>query len=92
MSTTDTTPHTLVTVRKLHEQYRDALTVPAIRDHIWRAVPRTLPDGRELPANGLAPAILRIGKKILIDRDLYAAWLESHRLAPLAEIQRDRAA
>lgn len=39
----------------------------ALRFHIWRS-----------GINGLAPAIYRVGKKILIKRSEWLKWLESH--------------
>lgn len=30
-------------------------------------------------SNGLAKAIIRIGRKVLIDVDAFTAWLETHR-------------
>lgn len=39
----------------------------ALRWHIWRS-----------GVNGLAPAIYRIGKKILIKKSEWVKWLESH--------------
>lgn len=31
--------------------------------------------------NGLQPALLKIGKRVYIDRPLFNKWLESHRMA-----------
>jgi hypothetical protein len=76
----------LGTVKQLYKELGGALTEPAIRDHVYRAEERNLNNGRNLPANGLAPAIIKIGSKVLIDFDLYFAWLESHRLAPRADL------
>jgi hypothetical protein len=57
------------------------LTPAAIRALVFRADDRTNSRGDELPGNGLgrAGAIVRIGRKVLIDLDRFAAWLESHR-------------
>lgn len=43
------------------------LSEKAVRFHVWRS-----------GVNGLAPAIFRIGKKILIKRSEWIRWLESH--------------
>lgn len=39
----------------------------AVRFHIWKS-----------GVNGLAPAIFRIGKKILVKRSEWVKWIESH--------------
>lgn len=31
------------------------------------------------PGNGLAPAIVRLGRKVLIDLDAFDTWVEQHR-------------
>ena len=80
----------LGTVKQLHAELGGALSEPAIRDHVYRAEERNLNNGRNLPANGLAPAIIKIGSKVLIDFDLYFAWLEAHRLAPRADLDQLR--
>jgi hypothetical protein len=57
------------------------LTPAAIRALVFRADDRTNSRGNELPGNGLGRtgAIVRLGRKVLIDLDRFAAWLESHR-------------
>ena len=59
------------------------LTPAAIRAMVFRADDRRNSRGDELPGNGLGRtgAIVRIGRKVLIDLDRFAAWLESHRQA-----------
>ncbi len=80
-------PRRLVTVKQLHAELGGALSIPAIRDHVYRAEERTLRGGRRIASNGLAPAIIKLGSKVLIDFDLYFEWLESHRLAPRADLE-----
>jgi len=55
------------------------LTDAAIRGHIFKAGDRYDSRGRRIPGNGLleAGAIIRRGRKILINVDKYAAWLAS---------------
>lgn len=57
------------------------LTPLAIRALVFRADDRRNSRGDLLPGNGLGctGAIVRIGRKVLIDLDRFAAWLESHR-------------
>ena len=80
------TPPRLRTVSQLCAELGGVLSQPAIRDHIWRSVERERSDGTVLPANGLAPAIFKIGRKVLIDLDAYLDWLEDHRLAPRVDV------
>ena len=35
--------------------------------------------------NGLAPAIFRIGRRVLIDIGLFSQWLEARRMRPLEQ-------
>lgn len=77
----------LATVEKTAELFTDAgLTPAAIRALVFRADDRSNSRGDLLPGNGLgrAGAIVRIGRKVLIDLDRFAAWLESHRGQPCA--------
>jgi hypothetical protein len=37
--------------------------------------------GEEVPGNGLASAILRVGRRVLIDVDAFDVWLKAHRCA-----------
>jgi hypothetical protein len=55
------------------------LTTAAIHGHIFKAEDRFDSKGRKIPGNGLAKtgAIIRRGRKVLIDVDKYAAWLSS---------------
>jgi len=53
------------------------LTTAAIHGHIFKAHDRFDSKGRKIPGNGLAAtgAIIRCGRKVLIDVDKYARWL-----------------
>lgn len=68
----------LSTVDNLPKFFPDAkLTQCAIRAHIFKAQDRFNSRGEKIPGNGLAEtgAIIRRGRKILIDVDKYGAWL-----------------
>jgi len=54
-----------------------ALTVPAVHGQIFKSKDRFDSKGRMILGNGLAAtgAIIRRGRKVLIDVDKYAAWL-----------------
>ena len=53
------------------------LTTAAVHGQIFKAEDRFDSKGRKIPGNGLAAtgAIIRRGRKVLIDVDKYAAWL-----------------
>lgn len=53
-------------------------TASALRNLIFKAEPRKSSLG-EIPGNGLieAGAILRVGRKVLIDEDRFFAWVRS---------------
>lgn len=51
-----------------------------IRAWIYHAEDRVGSGGVKLPGNGLASAIVRVGRKVLIDRQLFFVWLETHRM------------
>ena len=53
------------------------LTAAAIHGHIFKSEDRLDSKGRKIPGNGLAQygAIIRRGRKVLIDVDRYGAWL-----------------
>ena len=55
------------------------VTESFLRHAIFNAKDRVGSAGTELSGNGLGPAIVRIGRKILIDLDRFDAWIESHR-------------
>ncbi len=56
---------TYCTVKQLASDPAFCFTVPMLRYYILHA-----------HRNGLSPALRRIGKKVLIRRDLFIAWLE----------------
>lgn len=70
----------LSTVKNLPSQFPLAnLTPAAIHGHIFKAQDRFDSKGRKIAGNGLAAtgAIIRRGRKVLIDVDKYAGWLSS---------------
>ncbi len=50
-----------------------------LRHAIFNSKDRTGSAGTIIPGNGLAPAIVRLGRRVLIDLDRFDAWIESHR-------------
>lgn len=72
---------TLSTVSNLPGFFPAAkLTVPAIHGQIFKAADRFDSKGRKIPGNGLAAtgAIIRRGRKVLIDVPKYGAWLSGN--------------
>lgn len=68
----------VATVAQLAAAY-PVFSQAAIRDLIFKAADRFNSKGDRIPGNGLAEAgaILRVGRKILIDLDAFEAWLDS---------------
>ena len=78
-SVTNTRP-TLATVKNIPSCFPLlGLTIAAIHGHIFKAQDRFDSKGRKVAGNGLAAtgAIIRRGRKVLIDVDKYAGWLSS---------------
>ena len=77
---TNTLPN-ISTVKNLPKQFPNAgLTVPAIQGHIFKSQDRFDSKGRKIAGNGLAAtgAIIRRGRKVLIDVPKYGAWLSGN--------------
>lgn len=76
-------PKKFATVKELPKLPQYAwLTESSLRHYIFMSEPRFSSDGAEIPGNGLARAILRVGRKVLIDIDEFDLWVESHRVEP----------
>ena len=76
----------LATVEKAADYYADAgQTEPAIRANIFKASDRYNSRGEKIPGNGLAAtgAIIRRGRKVLIDLDRYGSWLSGGAVGPI---------
>lgn len=75
----------LATVENTAKVFSSAgLTPSAIRAHIFKADDRYNSRGEKIPGNGLAAsgAIIRVGRKILIDLNKYGAWLTAQMEQP----------
>lgn len=59
------------------------LTASALRHLIFKATPRKNSKGTPIPTNGLheCGAIIKIGRKVLIDLDRFDQWVNEHRQA-----------
>ncbi len=71
-----------VTVKRIVElpPYACWLTEQSLRHLIFEASPRLDSQGHEIPSNGLARAIIRIGRKVIIDRVEFDSWIQRHRM------------
>jgi hypothetical protein len=56
-----------------------ALPVTTLRDMIFKAEPRPRANGETIPGNGLIEtgAVIRCGRKVLIDETRFFAWLDA---------------
>lgn len=69
----------VLTVRQFSER-NPAFSEAALRNLIFKADPRKSSRG-EIPGNGLieAGAIIRLGRKVLIDEAAFFAWIDSQK-------------
>jgi hypothetical protein len=68
-------PRPLFSVKQFSEKH-PAFTQPSLRALIDKARERYSSHG-VIVGNGLAPAIVRIGRKVLIDEEAFFRWLAS---------------
>ena len=71
------TPRRFLTVRQLANKH-SAFTEGGLRHLIFHAKPRSS-TREELPGNGLELAIVRVGRKVLIDEARFFHWIESQQ-------------
>ena len=64
-------------------EYRDAWTRSSLTHLMFQAKTRINSKGQPIPGNGLEEigAIVRIGRKVLIDLDKFDEWVDLHRVA-----------
>jgi hypothetical protein len=73
----------LLTVRQLNHKY-PAWSEPAFRALILNAEDRTNSRGDKLSGNGLNVAIIRCGRKLLLDERLFLEWVAEQSKRPRA--------
>jgi hypothetical protein len=71
----------LVSIADLAREF-PAMSASSIRDLVYHSTARMSARGDPIPPNGFAVCIVRIGKRVLIDRRAFAAWIEARRAAP----------
>lgn len=69
---------TFLTIAQLAADPDCPFSESGLRWQIFQAKPRESSRGTT-PGNGLAPAIVRVGRKVLIDKTVFLDWLDSHR-------------
>lgn len=57
------------------------LSQRGLRHLIFNAENRIGSGGAIVPGNGLSGAIIRVGRKVLIDLDAFDAWVETQRVS-----------
>lgn len=68
-------------------EYGHVFTVSSLRHLLFQAQTRNGSRGQTVPGNGLAEAgaIIRLGRRVLIDLDAFDAWLDAHRTSQTGE-------
>ena len=73
----------LLTVKQLSKKF-PAFSENSLRFHIFNAESRKNSRNEVIQGNGLASALFRIGKKVLVDEGRFLEWVEQHRCADSA--------
>lgn len=71
----ENTPRTLLTVKQFSDKH-PAFSQGSLRFQIFNASPRKTSLG-EIPGNGLDSALVRLGRKVMIDEARFFAWLDA---------------
>lgn len=72
---TEKHPRTLLTVRQFAEKH-PAFTQGALRNLIFQANARYASTGK-IEGNGLGPALVRVGRKLLLDEVRFFEWIDN---------------
>ena len=70
----EATPRRLLTVKQFSVRH-PAFSEGSLRFQIFNAEPRKTSRG-EIPANGLSAALVRLGRKVMIDEAEFFNWLD----------------
>jgi hypothetical protein len=86
-------PRDLFTVRQFADR-RPAWSTQALRNLILNAEDRLTSRGERIPGNGLAEAgaIVRIGRRVLIDEGAFFRWIAAQQKKPHAATNNGRRA
>ncbi|MBI3375005.1 MAG: hypothetical protein HY017_25060 [Betaproteobacteria bacterium] len=82
----DSTPRSLLTLAQFGERH-PAFPPPVMRPHILNAEDRLNSRGEPISGNGLAEAgaIVRIGRRVLIDEQAFFRWIAEQQKRPKAK-------
>jgi hypothetical protein len=84
METLEVNPLRAVSVKQMAAlpPYKGIFTEPALRALIHKSEPGYNSRGEIMPGNGLleAGAIIRIGRRVLIDLDRFDSWVQAQRI------------
>jgi len=69
----------LLTVKQLAAYPKYPFSEASLRHLIFLSEPRVDSRGEEIPGNGLNKAIIRLGRRVLIDVEAFDRWLDDHR-------------
>ncbi len=72
-----TVTRTLLTVRQFSEKH-PAFSQAALRNQIFHAASRKTSKGK-MPGNGLSIALVRVGRKVLIDEARFFEWIDQQQ-------------
>ena len=75
---TESTPRPLFTVAQFADRH-PAFPQPGMRSHILNATDRVNSRGERIPGNGLAGAIVRVGRRVLIDEQAFFRWIAAQQ-------------
>ena len=73
------------TVEEVAANPRYPFSASALRHMIFLSASRQNSAGDTIPDNGLGRAIIRVGRKVLIDLDEFDEWLDQHRCSKAEE-------
>tara|TARA_B100000315_G_scaffold247817_1_gene277046 strand:- start:148 stop:609 length:462 start_codon:yes stop_codon:yes gene_type:complete len=64
----------------------ESFTEPSLRHLVFNSEDRIASNGDVIKGNGLASAVIRIGRRVLLDLDEFDRWIGSHRQQHLTEV------
>lgn len=74
---TQSTSRLLFTVKQLSQKH-PAFSLSSLRNLLFKAKPRMTSIGA-IQGNGLEKAVIRVGRKILIDEIIFFEWLDDQK-------------
>jgi hypothetical protein len=74
MNAPEATPRELLSVGQFSQKY-SAWSPSSLRNLILNAEDRVNSRGEKIQGNGLAPAVIRVGRKVLLDPAQFFTWI-----------------